>query len=82
VYIGAPDLPSLQNKGRSESNEEFPYKNVQIVTDSQQLANIQKYEYKSNTSYQPQTGTSLSQPTVRTYQNKFDDFVNIEDFLS
>lgn len=82
VYIGAPDLPSLQNKGRSETNEEFPYKNVQIVTDSQQLANIQKYEYKSNTSYQPQTGASLSQPTVRTYQNKFDDVVNIEDFLS
>lgn len=82
VFIGAPDLPSLENKGRSEPNEEFPYKNVQIITDSQQLARIQKYEYKSNTNYEPQTGQSLSEPTVRSYQNKFDDIVNIEDFIT
>jgi hypothetical protein len=30
--------------------------------------------------YAAQTGTSLTTPIVRTYQQKFDDFVNVRDF--
>ena len=81
VFIGAPELPSLQNKGRSEPNEQFPYKNVQLITAQQVLADIQPYVYKSNSDTVAQTGPSPSQPVQRSYQQKFDDYINIVDFI-
>jgi hypothetical protein len=81
VFIGAPDLPSLQDKGRSEPNEQFPYKNVQLITAEQNLSDIQPYQYVSNSNQIAQTGPSPSQPVQRTYQNKFDDYINIVDFI-
>lgn len=82
VFIGAPDLPSLQDKGRSESNEQFPYKNVQLITAEQNLSGNQPYIYVSNSDNVAQTGPSPSQPVQRSYQQKFDDFINLDDFIT
>lgn len=81
LFIGAPDLPSLQGKGRGEPNEQFPYKNVQLLTTGSPLAYIQYYTYRGNGPDEAQTGPSASAPVVRTYQNKFDDLVNFADFI-
>ena len=48
IFIGAPDLPSLVGKGRGESGEEFPYKNIQILSSINSHASIQKYTLKGN----------------------------------
>lgn len=81
VFIGAPDLPSLVNKGRGESNELFPYKNVQLITAENNLSGVQPYTYKSNSTTVAQTGPSPTQPVSRSYQNKFDDHLNLDDFI-
>lgn len=82
VFIGAPDLPSLQDKGRSEPDEQFPYKNVQIITAEQNLSGNQPYTYVSNSDNIAQTGQTPSQPVQRSYQQKFDDFINLDDFIT
>ena len=58
VFIGAPDYSPLQGKGRGEANEEFPYKNIRLITDSSNQADNQKYTYKGNGATVAQTGIS------------------------
>lgn len=80
VFIGAPDFPPLENKGRGEINEEFPYRNVQIITNGQDHSDIQKTVYQGNGPVIAQTGPTISQPVVRSYRERFDDVVFFEDF--
>ena len=82
VFIGAPDLPSLENKGRNEQNETFPYKNVQIITTTSEHTEILDYTYKSNSPFNAQTGVHPTLPVFRSYQQKFDDFLNFDDFVT
>lgn len=81
LFIGASDLPSLANKGRGGSNEQFPYSNVRIITDSYDQSPFQKYIYSSNGPTLPQTGPSLTQPVVRTYSQRFNDTVFLDNFI-
>lgn len=82
VFIGAPDLPSLENKGRGEINEQFPYKNVQLITDIQDHSEIQKVVYKGNGPLNAQTGPTISEPIVRTYRERLDDVVYFSNFYT
>lgn len=82
VFIGAPDLPSLQDKGRGDQNESFPYKNVQLVTTTSEHTEILNYTYKSNSPFVAQTGQNPTTPVIRPYQKKFDDFLNFDDFVT
>lgn len=82
VFIGAPDFPPLENKGRGEINEEFPYRNIQLITDGQDNSDIQKTVYQGNGPVIAQTGPTQSQPIVRTYRERFDDVIYFENFYT
>jgi len=55
---------------------------TEVLTQYTDLAAlIGSYTFKGNvTDYTVQTGSSLLNPTVRSFQQKFDDFVNVRDF--
>ena len=55
---------------------------TEILTQYTDLtALIGTYIFKGNvTEYTVETGSSILNPTVRSFQQKFDDFVNIRDF--
>lgn len=56
--------------------------NTEILTEYSDLLSIaQAYTFKGELAgYTVQTGTSVSQPVLRSLQDKLDDFVNIRDF--
>jgi len=82
VFIGAPDFPPLSGKGKGEINEEFPYKNVQIITNGQDHSDIQKIVYQGNGPLVAQTGPTQSQPIVRTYRERHDDVIYFDNFYT
>jgi hypothetical protein len=82
VFIGAPDFPPLENKGRGETGEQFPYKNVQLITNGQDHSDIQKTVFQGNGPVIAQTGPTLSQPIVRTYRERFDDTIYFDNFYT
>jgi hypothetical protein len=55
---------------------------TEVLTEYTDLAAlIGSYTFKGNiTDYTVQTGSSVLNPTVRSFQQKFDDFVNVRDF--
>jgi len=55
---------------------------TEVLTQYTDLAAlIGSYTFKGNvTDYTVQTGSSVLNPTVRSFQQKFDDFVNVRDF--
>ena len=55
---------------------------TEILTQYTDLAAlIGSYTFKGNvTEYTVETGSSILNPTVRSFQQKFDDFVNVRDF--
>jgi|TARA_R110000803_G_scaffold151788_3_gene216833 hypothetical protein len=55
---------------------------TEVLTQYTDLAAlIGSYTFKGNvTEYTVETGSSILNPTVRSFQQKFDDFVNIRDF--
>jgi hypothetical protein len=55
---------------------------TEVLTQYTDLAAlIGSYTFKGNiTEYTVQTGSSVLNPTVRSFQQKFDDFVNVRDF--
>jgi len=55
---------------------------TEVLTQYTDLAAlIGSYTFKGNvTDYTVQTGSSVLNPTVRSFQEKFDDFVNVRDF--
>lgn len=54
--------------------------NTQILTNHTDNVDIIEYYYKSNTPVQAITGSSASQPTIRTLQEKLDDIVSVKDY--
>ena len=55
---------------------------TEVLTQYTDLAAlIGSYTFKGNvTEYTVETGSSILNPTVRSFQQKFDDFVNVRDF--
>jgi len=55
---------------------------TEILTQYSDLtALLGSYTFKGNvTEYTVQTGSSILNPVVRSFQQKFDDFVNVRDF--
>jgi hypothetical protein len=55
---------------------------TEILTEYSELSSLlTAYDFKGlSAGYTAQTGTSLLSPTVRSYQQKLDDFVNVKDF--
>lgn len=56
--------------------------NTEILTEYSDILDISKtYTFKNaDAGYTPTTGTSANDPTVRTLQQKLDDFVSVKDF--
>jgi hypothetical protein len=56
--------------------------NTEILTEYSDILNLAStYTYKNeDAGYSPTTGPSPNNPTVRTLQRKFDDFVSVKDF--
>ena len=56
--------------------------NTEILTEYSDILNLaSSYTYKNeDAGYTPTTGPSPNNPTVRTLQRKFDDFVSVKDF--
>lgn len=80
VFIGAPDYPPLEDKGRSEPDEEFPYKNIELLTNVPNTTINLQYDYTGNTGVTIQTGPTASQPVVRNLQNRLNDYVTAAGF--
>jgi len=69
LYIGngGDDAPSIQN--------------IQILTENSSVGETSSYTYAdSDIGYTAQTGVSSSSPTVRSLQDKLDDFVTVRDY--
>ena len=69
--------------GNGTIDEGAPAQGItEVLTQYTDLAAlIGSYTFKGNiTEYTVQTGSSVLNPTVRSFQQKFDDFVNIRDF--
>lgn len=54
--------------------------NTQILTEHSPNTDIIDYDYRSNIGITPQTGSSLANPTVRSIQQRLDDYVSIKAF--
>lgn len=54
--------------------------NTELLTEFSPLDEKIQLIYKSNTDIIPQTGTTPSTPTVRTLQERLDDWVSVKDF--
>ena len=55
--------------------------NTEILTEFSDIVALSSYTYQDiAVGYAAQTGPSVSQPVVRTVQEKLDDFANIRDF--
>lgn len=80
VFIGAPEFPPLEDKGRGEIDEEFPYKNIELLTNSPSVTLDLKYTYDGNTGVNVQTGPTGSEPVVRFLQERMNDFVTSPAF--
>lgn len=90
------DLPSLASAelgwsvdsrrlfiGNGTLAEGAPTEGVtEVLTSYTPISEVLKsYIFRGNAGgYTAQTGTSLSTPTVRSYQDKLDDFVSVKDF--
>lgn len=80
VFIGAPDFPPLANKGHGEPQEQYPYKNIQLITNAGNQSSQIKFTYTSNGTIVPQTGPSSTQPVIRSYQERLNENVYFNDF--
>lgn len=76
LFIGAPTFPFVSSR-----ETDFPYKNIQILTEFSNLNLITDSEYAFALPGSPLTPTSTSEWVVqRTLQQKLDDFVNVKDY--
>lgn len=54
--------------------------NTEILTEHSNLTGASSHTYEGNTSLTVQTGAELSSPTVRTLQERLDDYVSVKSF--